>query len=385
MDLQLKCRDPRGILAMSDGFDRYVAWLDFSEHDRAPGYYGLLKLPTFETDLDRIQQAIFQESLNVSNFLRGPQRALAEAVLEELNRAESCLTSQASKAAYDAQLRASLGGPDDSPGEPGSLALPEPEAEPVRLVEVIVKAPTPAVVRPAVVEPAPRPPSASVPLPDLHEEAPVAAAHAPRPKAPAARSPADNSAASVADRSVLDAIEQVRRRTHGEPKKKAGLPIPPPSPSPAAASPEVVHTEPAPQQVTQTLSFSTALAQELRARIPAPVVKHRRGIVVGAVLLLGLGYAAQLTSSALDKPRPPRVRVQLDPKEEALLSEQFTVLYDLKQDTAARSAAAEKLRTASPPAIRKFSYRLEDLASRQPEEEIQQALRSLVESAKSGT
>src|SRR5688572_6435773 len=114
---------------MSDGFDRFAAWLDSSHHDRAPGYYGLLKLTAFEADRDRIEQALFQESLDVSNFLRGPQRDLAEAVLEQINCAESCLTSEASKAAYDARLRAAVVQPAVTPVLPIETP-PEPDAEP---------------------------------------------------------------------------------------------------------------------------------------------------------------------------------------------------------------------------------------------------------------
>lgn len=315
---------------MSNGFDRYASWLNASGHDRAPGYYGLLRLAAFEADSDRIQQALFQESLDVSNFLRGPHREQAEAVLEEINRAESCLTNPASKADYDARLRAS----------PGEVAQP-----PIEMAK-----------KPQAAE-------ATRPLPSKS---------------------ARDDAAAVADRSVWEAIERARRRTTDDSRKKA-IPHAPPSPSPATASDEALPQGPAQKQELQTISLSSAVSQALVARVPAPLVKHRKPIAVGMLLVLGLGFAAPFMTSALDPPRPPRVRIRLDPEEEILLSQQISVLYNLNHDTATRAAAAEKLRSASADAIRKFSYNLGDLASKQPEAEIQQALRSLLDSAGSGS
>jgi hypothetical protein len=373
---------------MSDSFDRYVTWLDFSQHERAPGYYGLLRLEPFEADLDRIQHALFQESMSVSGFLRGPQRSLAEAVLEEINRAEGFLTDPASKADYDALLRTSLSSFEDLPDGPIDERLPEPEQEeeeepPIRLVEIAPQIPEAAVARPAPFEE--KVPGRS-PSDQIAASSPVealAAEHPPRPRAAAGKPSRDNSAASVADRSVWEAIQQTRRRTgHETPKKDAGHR--PSAPLPAASDAAAAKPPGQPQE-SAGISLSSAVASELARHIPAPLVKHRWRIMAASLAVIGLGFALQWTSAALDTPRSPRPRIDLSPEEGVLMSEQISLLYDLGQDTATRATAAEKLRSASPDAVRKFAYRLGDLASRQPEESIQQTLREILQNAGAGS
>jgi hypothetical protein len=292
---------------VSDAFDPYVAWLDFASHDRAPGYYALLGLPLFEPDAERIKQALLAHSLNVSKYLHGPKRPLAEGVLAELNYAEERLTDAASKAQYDALLRQSLGDSAPTPVEP-PMAVPPPPA-----VEQDVTT--------------------------LEE-------------------PARN----LADEHCTQTTPRYYRSTASLPQAAAAAAAQSRSLPPAR--------RPQPQPITAT-----------QARLVDRLSEHRTPIAAGLVIVAALWGAYHFTTSRRPAPRERGTYIVVDAKEQLLITEQLGVLYDPNQSPAARAAAVERLRPMSSNAIRKYAGRLKDVAKKQPEPEIQQALADVLTSA----
>lgn len=311
---------------MSESLDPYVAWLDYASHDRAPGYYALLGLPLFETDLQRIQQALLERSTIVSNHLQGPKSAVAARVLAELSYAEQRLTDATSKAGYDALLRKSLGNSRQVSAFKSGIPTTDADDGPVMLVEVEVQPAKPSLPEPIEV------PASAVPA---EPERPLKAA-----------SGLDRTTTTVA----ADAAIQAESRSLFQRRATQG---------PA----------PAPQ-----------LAGRIRS-LAWRVARHRKRMAAGLAAVLAL-WAAFHAVGRSSKDRPQRgPYIVLEPAEELAVGEQFGILYDSGQPADVRTASVEKLRSLSPGAIRKYAGRLKDVAQKQPEAEIQQSLQDILNSA----
>src|SRR5688572_17186582 len=94
---------------MPAAFDPYVKWLGIRDPQRPPNHYLLLGLTLFESDAEVIEAAADRQMGHVRTYQTGPQSEISQRVLNELAAARLCLLAKEKKAAYDAQLRASLG------------------------------------------------------------------------------------------------------------------------------------------------------------------------------------------------------------------------------------------------------------------------------------
>jgi hypothetical protein len=386
---------------MSEPFP-FMAWLDAAQLKHVPDYYALLDLNEFESDQDRIEHAIFQMSMSLSTHLRGECRASAEAALEELNRAEACLTDAAAKKAYDDRLRATGSGVlqetiklRSAASQPTaarsdcSVALLEqvtPDRKASRMQLTAAESRQLACLEDDTDEFDDAVPAARA-VPTSHAT-PTETTAPRRPTAPGG-GVADASAASSADDVLWKAIQQSQQRGAKKPDPKPRQEAAVGASSPAAASPanvpltetntSVEPTEPPQPASAQNapLSLSAALLQTALG----PLAKYSKPLAAGllaAVSLVAVGVVIQRVN---DRPATPRQRIVLSQEESNLATQQISVLYDLGQETAIRAAAAEKLRDLSPQAVKKFSYRLNDLAGKQPEESIQQTLLAILDSA----
>jgi len=99
---------------MSDDFDHYYKWLGIPPTDQPPNHYRLLGSPNFTDDPEVIANATDQRAAHLRTFQPGPRSALSQRILNEVARARVCLLAPDMKAAYDAQLGASIAVPLDS-------------------------------------------------------------------------------------------------------------------------------------------------------------------------------------------------------------------------------------------------------------------------------
>lgn len=89
---------------MSSEIDPYRDWLGIKSAHRPPNHYELLDLKTFESDRERIENAVMIEMAKVLRHENGPHAALATQIGRELEEAVRCLLDPGDKAAYDAEL-----------------------------------------------------------------------------------------------------------------------------------------------------------------------------------------------------------------------------------------------------------------------------------------
>ncbi len=95
---------------MSALFDPYHKWLGIAPKDQPPHHYRLLGLENFEEDLQVIEAAADRQQGFLRRYQSGEHAAECQKLLNEVSRARLCLLKGASKAAYDAELRARLEG-----------------------------------------------------------------------------------------------------------------------------------------------------------------------------------------------------------------------------------------------------------------------------------
>ena len=100
-------------------FDPYLKWLGIRETARPVNHYRLLGLELYESDKDVISMSADRQMAHIRTFQSGPNGKLSQQILNELARARRCLLVEEKKAAYDQQLKASLGA---SSGRSESLA-----------------------------------------------------------------------------------------------------------------------------------------------------------------------------------------------------------------------------------------------------------------------
>lgn len=86
----------------------YEKWLGIRKEHQPPSLYRLLAIDTFESDTDIIANAADSRMGFVRQFQVGENAKLSAEILNELARAQVTLLNPQKKAAYDAQLRASL-------------------------------------------------------------------------------------------------------------------------------------------------------------------------------------------------------------------------------------------------------------------------------------
>jgi hypothetical protein len=96
--------DFTGGYPVSDTFNPYREWLGLSGSPPA-NHYALLSLPVLESDQAKVAAACDRAITKVRSFRPGPNAKLWAQLLDEINRARTCLLDPARKAVYDAQLR----------------------------------------------------------------------------------------------------------------------------------------------------------------------------------------------------------------------------------------------------------------------------------------
>jgi len=94
---------------MPGAFDPYHTWLGIPPPEQPPNYYRLLGLPLFEQQPEAIEHAADQRMVHLHALQTGKHAKLADRLLSEVAAARICLLHPAKKAAYDRQLRESLG------------------------------------------------------------------------------------------------------------------------------------------------------------------------------------------------------------------------------------------------------------------------------------
>jgi len=89
-------------------FNPYRQWLQVETGNQPPNHYQLLGLPLFATDSATIHEAYESRYARIRQYQVGTYSEHALRLLDELSFAFQCLTDDASKAVYDAQLREAL-------------------------------------------------------------------------------------------------------------------------------------------------------------------------------------------------------------------------------------------------------------------------------------
>jgi hypothetical protein len=93
---------------MAPEFDPYREWLGADAPPDSINHYQLLGLRPFESDQERIENTEMVQMAKVLRHELGPHGQYVPKLCQELEAAVRCLGDPAAKAAYDAQLRASL-------------------------------------------------------------------------------------------------------------------------------------------------------------------------------------------------------------------------------------------------------------------------------------
>lgn len=97
---------------MAESFDPYHRWLGIPPKDQPAHHYRLLGLDAFESDVEAIRDAAEQRIAHVRTYQLARHSELSQKILNELAAAKACLLDPEHKAAYDAQLRATLSAED---------------------------------------------------------------------------------------------------------------------------------------------------------------------------------------------------------------------------------------------------------------------------------
>lgn len=99
--------------------DVYKEWLGIPEGDRPPDHYTLLRLVTFEDDIDRIRANYRKLNTHVRKYATGQYLLQSQELLNELAKAMLCLTDPIAKEEYDVSLGRETGG--GGSGEPATV------------------------------------------------------------------------------------------------------------------------------------------------------------------------------------------------------------------------------------------------------------------------
>ncbi len=93
--------------------DVYKEWLGIPEGDRPPDHYTLLRLVTFEDDIERIRANYRKLNAHVRKYATGKYLLQSQELLNELAKAMLCLTDPAAKEEYDVSMGRETGGGAD--------------------------------------------------------------------------------------------------------------------------------------------------------------------------------------------------------------------------------------------------------------------------------
>jgi hypothetical protein len=148
---------------MSPTFDPYYKWLAIPPAEQPPNHYRLLALNLFESDADVIATAADQRMAHIRSFQGGQYVDASQRLLNELASARLCLLRADKKAAYDANLRATLAAQAAQTAPP-----PIPSIADAPVQEAPIQEPPPLVFSPNAGEaaaPSLRPLSSQPPLP----------------------------------------------------------------------------------------------------------------------------------------------------------------------------------------------------------------------------
>ena len=121
---------------MSDAFDPYYIWLGIPPEDQPPNHYRLLGVTLFESNREVIEAAANRQMAYMQEVSSGDEHIdEAQNILGEFSKVRICLLNTDKKAAYDAELRASLDTLNEAPEEtaddpliPPQFGLPDDEA-----------------------------------------------------------------------------------------------------------------------------------------------------------------------------------------------------------------------------------------------------------------
>ncbi len=91
---------------MAEAFDAYYVWLGIGPEEQPAHHYRLLGIRLFEPNPEVIDSAADRQMAHLRTFQQGRNAALSQRMLNEVSAARVCLLNPATKAAYDAQLRA---------------------------------------------------------------------------------------------------------------------------------------------------------------------------------------------------------------------------------------------------------------------------------------
>jgi hypothetical protein len=86
-------------------FNPYHAWLDLPLEVKRPNYYQLLRVPEFESDVQKVTAAADRALARVRGHQPGDQATAWSKLLDELTAARKCLGDPAKKQAYDLALK----------------------------------------------------------------------------------------------------------------------------------------------------------------------------------------------------------------------------------------------------------------------------------------
>ncbi len=115
-------------------FDPYYKWLGIPRKHQPPNHYRLLGLELLEDDAEVIHAAAARHLWYLRQQIGGQRSALAEQLIAEVERAETCLTDPAAKASYDSGLKTAgfttQTGADSAPQQEGT-SRGEPAAQEV--------------------------------------------------------------------------------------------------------------------------------------------------------------------------------------------------------------------------------------------------------------
>lgn len=98
----------KGLTFMPQNFDAYRDWLKIPTQDQPPHHYRLLGIKVFESDANKIDQAVNQLVARLQTLSNGPHVEQAQQLLNQVAKARICLTDPIRKADYDRRLQATL-------------------------------------------------------------------------------------------------------------------------------------------------------------------------------------------------------------------------------------------------------------------------------------
>lgn len=114
-------------------FDPYYQWLGIRDSQRPPNHYRLLGLDLFEDDPQVIATAADRQMTHLRTFQNGPRSAESQRLLNEVSEARVSLLDRATKAAYDAALKAQIEPLSESGFSMPRIQIQTPSADSLQL------------------------------------------------------------------------------------------------------------------------------------------------------------------------------------------------------------------------------------------------------------